>query len=298
MDREPVLSQLGGLSLHSRCRPAARLLLVVLAMLGLMSAVLPGRAQAAGGKPIRWLLHGPGAAAIMADPVASQLLDNAQPFVMVGRLIRGAPPAWNATLFAAFSSIRAIASALDRGALMPGVRGIMYDNERWRFTPQEEQQNPNLFHRQAAEMVHAHGLMFLTAPAVNLVAATVPEGGNRRYDAFLQMGIAAEAARYADVIDIQAQGSERDTAKYANFVRQAAAQARQANPNVVVLAGISTQPNGQQVTADDILRSIAATRDAVDGYWFNIPQPSPYCPRCTEFRPDIAIEVLRRLAGH
>jgi hypothetical protein len=66
---------------------------------------------------------------------------------------------------------------------------------------------------------------------------------------------------------------------------------------VLVLAGISTQPSGQQVTADDILRAIAATRDTVDGYWFNIPRSSEYCPRCTDFRPEIAIEVLRRLAG-
>jgi hypothetical protein len=50
------------------------------------------------------------------------------------------------------------------------------------------------------------------------------------------------------------------------------------------------------VTANDILRAIAATRDSVDGYWFNIPSPSQYCPSCNDFRPDIAIEVLRRLA--
>jgi len=51
------------------------------------------------------------------------------------------------------------------------------------------------------------------------------------------------------------------------------------------------------VTADDLLRAIRATRELVDGYWFNIPRPSPYCPACTEFRPDIAVEVLRLVAG-
>jgi hypothetical protein len=51
------------------------------------------------------------------------------------------------------------------------------------------------------------------------------------------------------------------------------------------------------VSADDILAAIAATRNIVDGYWFNIPQPSEYSPHVTEFRPDIAVEVLRRLAG-
>jgi hypothetical protein len=79
-------------------------------------------------------------------------------------------------------------------------------------------------------------------------------------------------------------------------VREAAAQARQANPKITVLAGVSTQPGGQYVTADDILRDIDATRNFVDGYWLNIPGPSEYSPRVTEFRPDIAVDVLRGLA--
>jgi hypothetical protein len=42
--------------------------------------------------------------------------------------------------------------------------------------------------------------------------------------------------------------------------------------------------------------AIAATRDHLDGYWLNIPQPGEQCPRGNDFRPDMAIEVLRRLA--
>jgi alkanesulfonate monooxygenase SsuD/methylene tetrahydromethanopterin reductase-like flavin-dependent oxidoreductase (luciferase family) len=113
----------------------------------------------------------------------------------------------------------------------------------------------------------------------------------------LRLGLAADAARYADVFDVQSQRFERDTERYARFVREAAAQAREANPKVMVLAGVSTQPSGQHVTADDILRAIDATRDFVDGYWFNIPEPSEYSPAVTEFRPDIAVDVLRQLAG-
>src|SRR5262249_2736068 len=121
------------------------------------------------------------------------------------------------------------------------------------------------------------------------------EDRNGMFDTYLRLGIAADAARYADVFDIQAQRAERSTELYTTFVRQAAAQAREANPKVVVLAGISTNPNGQHVTADDLLRAIAATRDVVDGYWLNIPRPGPHCPRCNDYRPDIAIDVLHRL---
>ena len=265
-------------------------------LLGFM-AVASEHAQAAGEKPVRWLFNGPGGAAIAADRETSRLLDNARPYVMKGRLFNDVPVAWNAITFASFTNLQAIRNAVGTGRLDPEIKGIMYDYERWQFTPEEEQRNPAPFVKMAADAVHAHNLLFLTAPAVNLVRAMAPDQDqNPRYETYLRLNIAADAARYADVVDIQAQGSVRNTQLYANFVRGAAAQARQANPKVVVLAGISTQPSGQQVTADDILRAIAATRDAVDGYWFNIPRPSEYAPRVTEFRPDIAINVLRRLA--
>ena len=115
----------------------------------------------------------------------------------------------------------------------------MYDYEKWRFTPEEEQRNPAAYVKKAADLVHAHNLLFLTAPAVNLVTVIAPaENRNRMFETYLRLEIAADAARHADVIDIQAQRAERDTELYAGFVRQAAAQARQANPKVVVLAGI------------------------------------------------------------
>jgi hypothetical protein len=60
--------------------------------------------------------------------------------------------------------------------------------------------------------------LFLTAPAVDLVTLLAPESDERRYDSYLRLGIVADAARYADVIDIQAQGSERNTRVYADFV--------------------------------------------------------------------------------
>jgi hypothetical protein len=261
----------------------------------LLLAVWTHFAHATEHKPIRWLFNGPGLAAIAADANASRLLDNSEPFVMTGRNVGAIPPEWHAIPFASFTGFLAIQSALKVGTLAHDAEGIIYDNENWQFTPVEEQQNPAHYEKLAADLAHAHGLLFLTAPAVDLVAVLAPENRTTPYDAYLRLGIAADAARYADIVNIQAQGSERDTRAYADFVKQAAMQARQANPNVLVLAGISTNPSGQQVTANDILRAIAATRDGVDGYWFSIPSPSEYCPSCNNFRPDIAIEVLRRL---
>jgi hypothetical protein len=276
-------------------RSAVILLLGIVTGLGVNSI---NRARAAVDKPIQWLFNGPGVAAMAANPEASRILQNARPFVMWGRSITGVPPNWGAVHIISFKNFAAIKEALEIGTLGPEIKGVMYDYEKWRFTPVEEQRDSARYLMQAANLVHARGLLFLTAPAVNLVEVMEPSASPKQRDeTYLRLGIAADAARYADVFDIQAQRFESDTRRYANFVQQAAAQARQANPKVVVLAGISTQPIGQQVTVNDIVRAIAATRDVVDGYWFNIPEPSEYSPLATAFRPDIAVDVLRLLAA-
>jgi hypothetical protein len=275
---------------------AFRLVLAIMCGCGVMSAVPALYAQPS--RSIRWLISHNGAEALSANAEASKLLDGTQPYVIVNPR-KGRPDqlGWKAIPLVSSKSFAEIKKALEQGSLPPGVKGILYDIEKWQFTPEEEQRNPAYYEKLAAELVHAHGLIFVATPAADLVAVLAPEQRSKRYDAYLRLGLAADAARYADVIDIQAQGAELNTELYANFVRHAAAQARQANPKVIVLAGLSTNPAGQHVTAQDILRAIAATHTVVDGYWLNIPQPGLYCPRCDEFRPDIAIEVLRSLAG-
>jgi hypothetical protein len=262
-----------------------------------MSSALINYTHATANKTIRWLFAGPGVIrALAADVDASRFLDGTRPFI-IGRLVTSdIPPSWDAVQLVSLSSLSAIRKQI--ASLGPEVRGVMYDYERWKFTPEQEQRNPAQYVKQAVDLVHAHGLLFLTAPAVNLVKAIEPMAHPEQMDeAYLRLKFAADAARYADVFDIQAQRFESDTKRYANFVRLAATQARQANPKVRVLAGISTQPFGPRVTADDILGAIMATRDVVDGYWFNIPRPSQYSPHVTAFRPDIALDVLHRLGG-
>ncbi len=277
-----------------RVRSAAPLFALVAA--GLLAASC-ARSGASGVKPLRWILNGPALATFASDPVSQRYFIGTQPFVMQRKDAPVALPAdWGAVPFRSFTSLAAIEKALNSGAIGSGVRGIMYDNEHWKFTPQAEQADPATSMRRAADVVHAHGLLFLTAPAVNLTRVLAP-GPEKRYDAYVRVGLAAAAARYADVYEIQAQGSEKDAAGYAAFVKAAAAQARAANPKVIVLAGISTNPIGQHVTSGDILGAISATRAFVDGYWFNVPKPSEYCPSCNDFRPDIAIDVLGHLAA-
>ncbi|MVU77410.1 hypothetical protein GPX89_09135 [Nocardia sp. ET3-3] len=63
----------------------------------------------------------------------------------------------------------------------------------------------------------------------------------------------------------------------------------------MVLAGLSTNPSGQTVTADQVHAALDATRSFVDGYWLNIPQAGTACPRCGTAQPQVAVTLLRQL---
>lgn len=269
-------------------------LLIVCMILALPS----NRVHALELKPMRWLLAGKAVTVLASNSDASTILNGAKPFVMSRRSIQGVvPDEWDAVHVQSFSSVDHIRSALASNALSPGAKGVMYDYEKWRFTPENEQRNPAGSVKEAADLVHARGLLFLAAPAVDLVPVLAPESDRTRQDdTYLSLGLAGAAARYADVVDIQAQRFQDDPQRYGSFVRAAAAQARAANPKVIVLAGVSAQPGGRDTSADAILHAIQVTRDVVDGYWFNIPEPGEMSPNVRAFRPDIAFEVLRRLS--
>jgi hypothetical protein len=240
--------------------------------------------------PLRWLLNGPGERQIALDAGVAPNLDYTMPFIVMSAEAT-IPTAWQALSIASFTSYSELERAVEGGKLAPGVQGIMYDNEAWSFTPLAEQQNPALYEKLGAELAHAHGLLFISTPATTLVSVLAPGSSASVYDSYLSLGIAADAARYADVFEIQAQGSEKNTQTYSYFVSQAAAQAYLVNPQVQVLAGLSTSFGNQTVTSRDILEAITVTGNVVDGYWLNIPQKSQYCPTCS-FLPGIAISVF------
>jgi hypothetical protein len=272
----------------------------------MVAAAAPGPAmvgrfaRAAVARPIRWMFHrGPGVAAVAADPKAARLLDNTQPYILRkpgDRLV--IPPSWDAIPVTPFQAFGPLEAALGQHTLAPEIKGVLYDYEKWAFTPIEEQKNPIGYVKKAADIVRAQGYRFLTSPSANLVKVMAPDTGPtdaEMFEAYLRLGIAADGARYADAYVAQGQRALQDTDVFANFIRQAAAQARRANPKVEVIAGISTNPLGRRVEVDDLLRAIEATRAVVDGYWMNIPTQNDYSPDVNEYRPDIAIAVIRRV---
>jgi hypothetical protein len=92
--------------------------------------------------------------------------------------------------------------------------------------------------------------------------------------AFLRCGLPAAAALAAPVLEVQAAPEERDTARMSTFVAACARQARAANPQVAVLATLSTDPLGHPVTGRQLARAAAALRPWVQGIQLNLSRSS------------------------
>jgi hypothetical protein len=194
-----------------------------------------------------------------------------------------------------FTSAAALKQAVTSGQIPPGTYGVMYDPEVWSFTPVDEQRDPVSAAASAASVAHAHGLRFIVSPALNLTTVLSPGSSAPRWRRFLDLNLAAEFAKVADIVELQAQSLERDATSYATFVREATAQATAAKPGVTVIAGLSTNPPGSTVNSTNLVAAIAATRTLVTGYWLNIPGPGAQCPTCGPANPAVGIETLRAL---
>lgn len=246
------------------------------------------------GGHLYWLLTMPALQSVLSEPGAARLFDTPTTFLGVSRENPTVPQGWDAIPTVIYPSYRGLESAFANRSILPGVRAVVYDNENWQSTPRDEQRDPARFEMLAAKLIHGHGLLYIAAPAVDLVDVLEP-GSGPVFPRYLALNIAADAARHADAVVIQAQGSEDEVSKFAGFVSAAATQARSVNPHVIVLAGISTSPSGKDVAASALDTSVDATRSAVDGYWLNIPAPGGTCLKCTVARPDLAIGLIQHL---
>jgi len=238
-----------------------------------------------------WLLSRSVLARLVADPVAVSELSGK----LVYELLRpGQPPLPRvvAEPVVTFASAAALESAISAGKLPPGIFGVLYDPEAWAFTPVAEQQNPVQAATAAAAVAHAHGLQFLVTPAIDLATVLDPNGTGPEWRQFLDLDLVGRLAKVADVIELQAQSLEQDTRVYTAFVQAAAAQASAARPGIDLLAGLSTNPPGLPIEANQLTAAVQATRSVVDGYWLNVPVPGAQCPACNAARPAIAVQVL------
>lgn len=243
--------------------------------------------------PVTWLISGP-AIINLENAGATPALVNA---AFSSSYVIGHKTSVNIGIpTGTYTSYADIKNALDNNSIPPSVKAVIYDNENWQFTPLEEQKNPALYEHMVANLLHRHGLLYIATPAVDLVKILEPNAHvGSLFQAYLNLGIARDAAKYADIFEIQAQGSEDNIPKFSDFVSSAMTQAKQANPNVKVFVGISTNPNGKTITADQLYGAYVSVRSFTGGYWLNIPSQSAYCPRCGKPQPQIGLTLLQKV---
>jgi hypothetical protein len=238
-----------------------------------------------------WLLARPA----LASVVANQKVEAGLARSLLYELVQpGQQPLALAGARAAvvFTSAASLVTAVRSGALPAGTAAVLYDPEAWPYTPAGEQRDPVAATARAAAAAHAAGLQLIAAPGLDLTTVLAPGRTAPRSQLFLELGLAAAIAAHADVLDLQAQSMERDTAGYASFVTAAARQARREHPGVGLVAGLSTNPPGGAVRSGQLVAAIRATSGVVDGYWLNIPGPGDRCPGCQQAQPDVGIAAL------
>jgi hypothetical protein len=243
-----------------------------------------------------WLVTRSALAQLIADPSVRQRLASAQVYEILQpgqQLLSGV----QARAVVTFASAATLVEAVRSGQVPPDAYGVLYDPEAWAFTPADEQRDPVAAASQAAQAAHSKGLKLVVTPALNLTTVLGSGSGSGRsgprWRQFLDLRLIAHLAQVADVVELQAQSLERDTATYTSFVRQAAAQARAARAGVTVLAGLSSNPPGPPVTSQHLADVIRTTRSLVDGYWLNIPGQGARCPNCSAPAPGVAQQALQ-----
>lgn len=182
-----------------------------------------------------------------------------------------APAGWQSTSTERWASFARFAADV-RGDQVPGyVKAVHYDNEAWAETPVGEQRHPGSYERRFCGLAHSHGWSCLTGPGQDLCGVLAHPAHERYAQCYLHLALAAKAARYADIVDIQAQALEaRGARAYASFVGRAAAQARAANPEVMVLANLAPSPGAATISPSTMFACAHAVLPHVDGFYTTV----------------------------
>jgi hypothetical protein len=171
---------------------------------------------------------------------------------------------------ASFSDEAKLAAAVTAGRLRPGAAAVVYAAGATRATPRAQQRNPAHYYALAADVAHAHGLLFIAAPQTSLVKTLAPATPAAARDAeFLRLGLARDTARHADAFEAPAQGTQDDSSMFASFVGSASRQAARSHPGIELLAGLTAGAARSAPSSDALFDAFLSTRLTVAGYGFS-----------------------------
>lgn len=244
----------------------------------LLAAALPAVASARfmwSGK--LWIVQQPYLDHFRAQhPVAGrQMFDNGDTYVLLNSgdprvPVRNAhvPSGWQAHGALAFESVNhydhrchhatntgGLAGAIARGRIPSSVHAVIYDNEDWRYTAWCERRSLKAINAASwrfARLAHRHGLVYIGA------------GGSTR---IRYLAMLAADARYADIVDIQAQHWESTARGYNGVLTDGINTAKAANPRVRIVAETTSNVEYVGRGAIDPTLRLLANRRRVDGFW-------------------------------
>ncbi len=193
-----------------------------------------------------------------------------------------------ATTAMGWASVAEFESDLAAGAIPGSVQLVMYDPEAWSHTPLWEQQDPATWMRRFGFLAQSAGYRVMMTPHPSLVTvpgAVCAKGETERVvAAFLRCRIAEVAGETADVVDLQLQALQKDPVEYGHAFAAAAAQVRAADPDVEVLAHLTTALAPDTMV---LFSAWQAVSDVADGAYLGMPGRK---------RPKVALGFLRMVS--
>jgi hypothetical protein len=192
---------------------------------------------------------------------ANELYDNPDAYIVL-KAGQHMPEGWKGNATMLFPSFALFQHAHEHGQLPNNLKAVVYDNEHWEQTPPNEKANAAEFAKKFGNLAHHLGLTFIAAPTRKFFA---------------------EDARYADIIDVQLQDREAHTGSYAKALDHDLALAHHENPDVEVVAQITSSVRhldpthtgrGKQGIAK-AEHDIVANSDDIDGFWGYVYQQNP-----------------------
>jgi len=182
------------------------------------------------------------------------------------------PSGWTSIPEDRWTSEARFAADAAAGAIPTYVKAVLYDNEDWAQTPLNERRQPGLFMKMFCQLAHQHGWLCATAPARDICSVAYPDFHGSLSDCFITNNLAGQAAKYANYTELQSQVLElQGTMVYAKFVSTTAAQAKAANPAIVILGGLSPTPYGMPVSAVTLNEDARAVfPSSVRGFYMTI----------------------------
>lgn len=178
-----------------------------------------------------------------------------------------------------FFSSAALHTAIEHHRIIPGVKYVVDDLEDLRAAPATERRDPIPAMKGFAHDAASSGYQPVLIPGRDLMlvsgAMCAKQRGHTISQSYLQCGLPAAAA-YAPIYVIQSAAVETNLTALRQLVRESAAQARKANPKVIIFATLSVSPNGAYVPYTAVLQAARAIRPYVQGFEMNNIRPSDW----------------------